>query len=80
MFGIKKRTRQAMPISMEQWRAGVGSNNAARSRVMGRCIRKRSPKCLLSQFLSLLMTLFAPWVGLVAEGRPDICVDQLRYV
>ena len=58
-----------MPISMEQWRAGVGSNNAARSRVMGRSMRKMSPKSLLSQFLSLLMMLFAPWVGLVTEGK-----------
>ena len=59
-----------MPISMEQWRAGVGSNNAARSRVLGRYImRKRSPKSPLSQFLSLLMMLFAPWVGLVTEGK-----------
>ena len=58
-----------MPISMEQWRVGVGSNNAARSRVMERSMRKRSPKSLLSQFLSLLMTLFAPWVRLVPEGK-----------
>ena len=66
-----------MPISMEQWRAGVGSNNAARSRVMRRCMRKRSPKNLLSQFLSLLVTMFAPWVGLVTEGKAGIIGQEM---
>jgi hypothetical protein len=54
-----------MPISMEQWRATVGSNNASRSHVLGKSIKRKSPKDLLSHFLSFLMTLFTPEADLV---------------
>ena len=45
-----------MPISMEQWRASVGSNNAAHSHVLRKFGRKKkSPESLLSQIMSLLV-------------------------
>lgn len=61
-----------MPISAEQWRGAVGNNNAASSHVLRKCIRKKYPKSLLSLFLSLLVALFAPGVGLVDNrGKND---------
>jgi hypothetical protein len=52
---------------MEQWRVTVGSNNAARSHVLGRFTRKRSPRDLFSQFLSFIVTLLTPGAGIVAD-------------
>ena len=54
-----------MPIGLEQWRAGVGSNNAARSHALGKFMRRKCPRSFLSQFISYLVTLFT-------EGTPDI--------
>ena len=48
-----------MPICLEQWRAGVGSNNAARSHAFGKFMRRKYPRSFLSQFISYLVTLFA---------------------
>ena len=56
-----------MPVSMEQWRASVGSNNAARSHVLAKCTGKKHPKTLLGQFLLFLFTLFSQGTGLVTN-------------
>ena len=48
-----------MPISLEQWRSSVGSNNAARSHVIEKHLGKKSPKNLLGYFLQFLMALFS---------------------
>jgi hypothetical protein len=61
-----------MPISMEQWRATVGSNNATHSHLLGKFIRKRSPRDLVSQFLSFIMTLFNPGAGLVPDKEGNV--------
>ena len=53
-----------MPVSLEQWRASVGSNNAAHSHVLAKCTGKKSPKGLFGQFLLFLMALFSPGAGL----------------
>ena len=59
-----------MPVSLEQWRASVGSNNAARSHVLAKCTGKKSPKGLFDQFLLFLMALFSPGVGLdINKGK-----------
>ena len=50
-----------MPVSLEQWRASVGSNNAARSHVLAKCTGKKSPKGLFGQFLLFLL------VGVVSQ-------------
>ena len=61
-----------MPVSLEQWRASVGLNNAARSHALSKLSGKRPPKDLLSQLLSFLFTLFAGGLGLSAdEGECD---------
>ena len=46
---------EAMPIGLEEWRAGVGSNNAARSHALG---RRKCPRSFLSQLISYLVALF----------------------
>ena len=56
-----------MPISAEQWRASVGSNNAALSHVLRKSVFKKSPKSFFGQFLALLLALFDPGVGLVTD-------------
>lgn len=50
-----------MPISMEQWRASVGSNNA---HLVRRYIKKQFANSPLGHFMSLLMALLIPGVGL----------------
>ena len=47
-----------MPISMEQWRASVGSNNAARARVSSKTMNKCSSGSFLSQLLTYILALF----------------------
>ena len=47
-----------MPISMEQWRASVGSNNAARARVFSKTMNKCSSGSFLSQLLTYILALF----------------------
>ena len=64
-----------MPVSLEQWRASVGSNNAARSHVLARCTGKKSPKSLLGQLLLFLLTLFSPGAGLDNNKGKTIDVD-----
>ena len=44
-----------MPVSLEQWRSSVGSNN---SHVIEKHLGKKSPKNLLGQFLQFLLALF----------------------
>lgn len=51
------RLSNAMPIGIEEWRAGVGSNNAARSHAFGKFMRKKSPRSYQSNFISYLMAL-----------------------
>lgn len=46
-----------MPVSIEQWRASLGSNNAARSRVLTKCAGKGAPQGNLSQLLLFLLAL-----------------------
>ena len=59
-----------MPVSLEQWRASVGLNNAARSRVLNKLGGKRPAKDLLSQFGLLLLRLVAGVFGFsVGEGE-----------
>ena len=53
-----------MPISTEQWRASVGSNNAAKARVFSKIMKYSSHKCssgswsFLGQFLKYILALF----------------------
>ena len=47
-----------MPIGLEEWRAGVGSNNAARSHALGKLMRRKCPRNFLSQLISYLVALF----------------------
>ena len=47
-----------MPVSLEQWRSSVGSNNAARSHVIEKHLGKKSPKNLFGQYLQFLLALF----------------------
>ncbi len=54
-----------MPVSLEQWRAGVGSNNAARSYALKRRLQGKN-QTLLSQFLALV-ALFTHWVELLTD-------------
>ena len=49
---------EAMPIGLEEWRAGVGSNNAARSHALGKFMRRKCPRSFLSQLISYLVALF----------------------
>ena len=49
-----------MPISMDQWRASVGSNNAARARVFSKCSsHKYSSPSFLSQLLTYILTFIS---------------------
>ena len=61
-----------MPVSLEQWRASVGLNNAARSRVLNKLGGKRPPKDLLSQFGLFLLRLVAGVFGFPA-GEGECC-------
>ena len=65
---VLKKTQPVMPISLEQWRASVGSNNAAHSHVLAKCVGKKPPVGLLGQYLLFLAALFAPGVQL-ATGK-----------
>ena len=47
-----------MPIGLEDWRAGVGSSNAARSHAFGKFMRRKCPRSFLSQLISYLVALF----------------------
>ena len=47
-----------MPIGLEEWRAGVGSNNTARSHALGKFMRRKCPRSFLSQLIFYLVTLF----------------------
>ena len=56
-----------MPVGLEEWRASVGSNNAARSHALGKLMRRKNPRNFLCQFISYLVALltegtwFASW-------------------
>ena len=73
-----------MPVGLEQWRASVGSNNAARSHVLPRTTGKRSSKgLLLDQFLSFFVILLTPGADLVtnkgnyAYNGQSLCKDLI---
>ena len=66
-YGSQQLVPAGMPVSMEQWRASVGSNNAARSHVLAKCVGKKSPKTLLGRFLLFLFALFSQGAGLVTN-------------
>ena len=53
------RLSNNMPISMDQWRASVGSNNAARAHVFSKIMNKcsRSPGSFLSQLFMCILAL-----------------------
>ena len=46
-----------MPVGSEEWRASVGSNNAARSHALGKLMRRKNPRSFLRQFISYLVAL-----------------------
>ena len=73
-----------MPVGLEQWRASMGSNNAACSHVLARSTGKRSSKgLLLDQLLYFIMTLLTPGVDLVtnksnyAYNGQSLCNDLI---
>lgn len=69
---------QVMPISMEQWRASVGRNNAARTNVLAKNTEKKISKHLLGQFMLFLLTLFCQGVGLVtSKGKTETAIELL---
>ena len=56
-----------MPISMEQWRASVGSNNAARTRAFSKRMNKYPSGSLLSKFFTYIMAhplITSVWTGI----------------
>ena len=57
-----------MPIGLEEWRAGVGSNNAARSHALGKFMRRKCPRSFLSQLISYLMALFTEGTWFSSEN------------
>ena len=59
----------AMPVSVEQWRASVGLNNAARARVFSKLSGERVD--LLSQLVLLLLSC---GVGLTTSGGQSLQV------
>ena len=62
-----------MPVSLEQWRASVGSLNASRSHSLRRKYGgKRAPKTLWDQLLSLLLALVVQWTGLATTDKGSI--------
>ena len=64
-----------MPVSMEQWRASVGSNNTARSHVLAKFVGKTAPKGFLGQFLLFLFALFSPGAGPVTnKGKTETAI------
>ena len=57
-----------MPIGLEEWRAGVGNNNAARSHALGKFIRRKCPRSFLSQLISYLVALFTEGTWFASEN------------
>ena len=62
-----------MPVSLEQWRASVGLNNAGRSRVLSKLSGKRLPQDLLTLFL---LNLYAGGFVLTASEGECLYVDH----
>ena len=64
---------EAMPIGLEQWRAGVGSNSAGRSHALGKFMRRKCPRSFLIFSYLLIITedtwfssddgTFCSWLG-----------------
>ena len=50
----------------------MGSNNAARSHVLAKCVGKTVPKGIFGQFLLFLFALFSPGAGPVTnKGKTE---------
>ena len=61
---------------MEEWRASVGSNNAARSHVLAKFAGKTAPKGIFGQFLLFLFALFSPGAGPVTnKGKTETAIE-----
>lgn len=70
-----------MPVSLEQWRASVGNNNAARSSVLRKRAGKKSPKGLIDQFFTFLLVLFSSGAGLATNNRKmDILSELSQHI
>ena len=68
-----------MPISMDQWRASVGSNNAARARVFSK-MKCSSHKCSSPSFLSQLLTYILTFISSIKRSATDKGVCICMYV
>ena len=57
----------------------MGSNNAARSHVLAKCVGKTAPKGFLGQFLLFLFALFSPGAGPVTnKGKTETAIVYRR--
>ena len=72
-----------MPIGMEQWRASVGSNNAARARVFSKC---SSHTCSSPSYLNQFFTYILAFISSLKRSATDkgkmihVCVHVYMYV
>ena len=68
-----------MPIGLEEWRAGVGSNNAAHSHALGKFMRRKCPRSFLSQLISYLVALFTEGTWFSSDNGELRCWCKYLY-